>query len=175
MLDGASTIEGMVDQAVANGQPGLALTDHGFMFGTWKFYKECKKRGITPVLGCEFYLTDDVTKKYSHEGKDRRFEYHQTVLAMNMTGYQNLCRLCTIACRDNFWYVPRIDHNTLFEYKEGLIVLSGCFKGPVAWHLQEFEQPIDGTTLPHWYRTDPDYSREIIEDVSQGTRGSVLH
>jgi hypothetical protein len=167
LLDGTSTIEGMVRRAVLNGQPGLALTDHGMMFGTWKFYKECKEYGIKPILGCEIYLVDDVKQRYQHEGKDRRFEYHTTVLAMNQTGWENLCSLVSEACRDHYYYVPRIDHEMLFKRNEGLIVLSGCFKGPVAWHLQQFEQPADGSQLPHWYKTDPDRSRSIMRRYRQ--------
>jgi hypothetical protein len=164
LLDGQATPEGLAKQVKLNGQPGVAITDHGYMFGTYKFYTACKDMGVKPILGCEVYLVDNVAVRYNHNGKDRRFEHHTTVLCMNDQGWENLCTLMSLACRDHFYYVPRIDHDLLFKYNEGLIVLSGCFKGPVAWYLQQFEPPQDpNDTLPPWYRTDPDQSYKIAK------------
>ena len=161
LLDGASTIEGMVEKAALNGQRACALTDHGHMFGCWKFYQTAKAWGIKPLLGCEVYLVDDINTKYQRfqpDGtmRDARFEHHTTVLAMNQTGWANLCRLLTAAYRDHFFYVPRIDHKMLLENSDGLFILSGCFKGPVSWYLSKYEQPADAPLIPPWWRYDPD-------------------
>jgi hypothetical protein len=161
LLDGASTIEGMVEKAALNGQRACALTDHGHMFGCWKFYQTAKAWGIKPLLGCEVYLVDDINTKYQRvqpDGtmRDARFEHHTTVLAMNQTGWANLCKLLTAAYRDHFFYVPRIDHKMLLEHSDGLFILSGCFKGPVSWYLSKYEQPADAPPIPPWWRYDPD-------------------
>lgn len=181
LLDGASTIDGIAERVRRNGQPGVALTDHGFMFGTKKFYDACKKQSVKPLLGCEFYLVDDVGQRYRDaQGNDRRFEYHQTVIAMDQTGWENLCTLNTLACRDHFYYVPRIDKSLLFKHNEGLIVLTGCFKGIAAWHLQDHryeEDVLDAAGNPTgqrrlvepwhsrpWMRRDVEHVRQTIRE-----------
>ena len=157
MLDGCSSIEGMVKQAWFNGQPGLALTDHGVMFGVYKFWQACEEWKIKPIIGCEIYVVDDVTKKYTDsDGSNVNFNYHQTILAMNQEGYVNLCELLTVAARDNFYYVPRVGHKELFARSKGLICLSGCFKGPVAWYLQQYDP--ERTKKQSWCRRDKDMS-----------------
>lgn len=172
-LDGVSTPEGIVQRAIENGQPGIALTDHGYGFALFKFYKAAREAKIHPVLGIEFYVCDDIRQKYKDgAGNDRRFEYHLTVLAMNNVGWQNLCRLASLACEVGYYYVPRIDWRMLQEHNEGLIVLSGCFKGAVAWHLQPFEKRADTATetlATHGpiYRRDPDRSRLILRWLKQ--------
>lgn len=179
LLDGASTIEGMVHRARANGQGALALTDHGYCFGTYKFYEECRRQGIKPIVGVEAYVVDDASQRYiDTEGRQRRFEYHQTILCQNQTGWANLCALLSKAGRDHYYYAPRVDHQMLFDHSEGLIVLSGCFKGMAAWHLQDhsFQRPrvddkgeitdemetVDPSVDRPWMRRDPDESRRIV-------------
>lgn len=167
LLDGVATPDELAHFAKACGQPGIALTDHGYLYGSYKFYHACKDAGIKPILGCELYCVDDVNERYldPKDGRPRRFEYHQTVLAMNPTGWRNLCELATRACRDHLYYVPRIDRRMLFEHNEGLIVLSGCFKGQVAWHLQQPDPEI-AAELP-WHRYDPDHSRRIAREFRE--------
>lgn len=172
-LDGVSTPEGIVQAAVANGQPGIALTDHGYMHGLYKFYKAARKAEITPVMGVELYCVDDVNHKYiDGYGNTRRFEYHITVLAMNNEGWFNLCKLCSTANRDHLYYAPRVDHKMLMENNAGLIILSGCFKGTVAWHLQDHvalagadpnKSVLDaqGRSI---YRYDPDHSLMMMRE-----------
>jgi len=163
MLDGASSIEGIADRALANGQPGIALTDHGFMHGLFKHYHTCRERGIKPLLGCEVYMVDDLAAPYMDaQGNRRRWEYHQTLIAMNQVGWKNLCYLSSLACERHFYYVPRIDHQVLFDHSEGIICLSGCFKGMVANYMQK-RQPREGeTTLPWWLEYSPDRAREYM-------------
>ncbi len=168
-LDGVNAPEDLVRAAVENGQPGLGLTDHGYMFGTFKFYDACREAGIKPVLGCEIYVVDDASQKYRDRlGNVRRHEYHLTVLAMNNEGWKNLCTMVSVASRDYLYYVPRVDWAMLEKYSAGLIVLTGCFKGEVAWHLQKFQPRDDISTdilKPDGkpvYSYDPDRSRQRI-------------
>ena len=168
LLDGASTIEGIAERALLNGQPGIALTDHGYMFGTFKHWKACADAGVKPLLGVEAYVVDDVSQKYvTEEGTPRRWEYHQTLIATNDEGWANLCHLMTVGCRDNYHYVPRIDHNLLFRHNAGIICLSGCFKGMAAHYLQR-RQPREGEAkLPWWLERSPDRARAMVRAYKQ--------
>lgn len=163
LLDGVAPPAALVEQAKLNGQPAIALTDHGSMFGTYKFWQAGKEHGIKTLLGVEAYMVDNDRLKDRYKdsrGTFRRFEYHQTLIAMNQQGWENLCELMSLGSRENFYYVPRISHEMLFKYSEGLIVLSGCFKGMVAHHLQQF--PLELTADFDVYRYDPDRARSIM-------------
>ncbi|HSX19257.1 MAG TPA: DNA polymerase III subunit alpha [Candidatus Saccharimonadales bacterium] len=124
LLDGLSKIPKLVSQAKMMGMKHLAITDHGNLYGAIKFYEECKKEGINPVIGCEMYIaprshTDKET------GKDTDYS-HLTVLAKNYEGYKNLMRLVTISQLEGFYYRPRVDKELLAKYSQGLMALSGC-------------------------------------------------
>ncbi len=132
------------------------------MFGTYKFWNACNDWGVKPILGCELYVVDDASKRYvDKSGADINFTYHQTVLAMNQEGYENLCKLLTIGARDHYYYVARVDHKMLFEHNAGLIVLSGCFKGPVTWHMMQHEP--EKTREQPWCRQDKKLSRHHMD------------
>lgn len=104
--------------------PALAITDHGSMAAVISHYKTCKEYGIKPIIGCEFYVCDDITVK------DKNSKYnHLVVLAKNNIGYQNLKKLSSIGYLDGFYYKPRIDFETLTRHSEGLIVLTACLGG----------------------------------------------
>ncbi len=128
LLDGASEIGAMMDKAVADGQKGVALTDHGNMFGAFKFVSEAKKRGIKPIIGCEFYMVKDRHIKSFAKAKgekDKRF--HQLLLAKNQVGYQNLCKLCSLGFIEGMYSkFPRIDKELLLQHSEGLVATSCC-------------------------------------------------
>lgn len=128
LLDGASEIGTMMDKAKADGQTAVAMTDHGNMYGAFKFVAEAKKRDIKPIVGCEFYLVDDRHKRTfikSNGEKDKR--YHQLMLAKNRTGYENLCKLCSLGFTEGLYgKFPRIDKELVERYHEGLIVTSCC-------------------------------------------------
>ena len=128
LLDGASEIGTMMDKAVADGQKGVAMTDHGNMFGAFKFVNEAQKRGIKPMIGCEFYLVDDRHRKsFSRAKKEKDIRYHQLMLAKNKKGYQNLCKLCSLGYIEGLYgKYPRIDRELIERYHEGLIVTSCC-------------------------------------------------
>ncbi|MEK7257252.1 MAG: DNA polymerase III subunit alpha, partial [Bacteroidota bacterium] len=128
LLDGASDIAKMMDKAKRDGQLGVALTDHGNMFGAFQFVNEANKRGLKPVLGCEFYLVADRHKKQFLRSKgEEDVRYHQLLLAKNKTGYENLSKLCSLGFIQGLYgKYPRIDKELLMQYHEGLIATSCC-------------------------------------------------
>ncbi len=126
LLDGIARINKLVDIVKERGWPAVAITDHGNMYGTLHFFEECIKAKIKPIIGCEFYICSDLTKK---QGKDDIG--HIILLAKNNTGYSNLMKLNEIAFCDGFYYKPRIDYATLSKYSEGVICLSACLAGHI--------------------------------------------
>ena len=130
LLDGASPIKSLVRKAKASGMRHLAITDHGNMFGALRFYKDCKKEGINPVVGCEFYLTTDSMKiKTGTEGGNKY--YHLILLARDETGYRNLVKMSSLAYTEGFYYKPRIDDELLSRHSQGIIGLSACIAGEI--------------------------------------------
>jgi len=128
LLDGASEISAMMDKAAQDGQKGVALTDHGNMFGAFKFVAEAEKRDLKPIVGCEFYLVEDRHRKSFSRAKgekDRR--YHQLLLAKNQKGYENLSKLCSLGfIEGQYSKFPRIDKELLLQHHEGVIATSCC-------------------------------------------------
>jgi DNA polymerase III subunit alpha len=130
LLDGACLLEKLVDKAVRLKLPALAITDHGNMFGAIKFYNLCIKKGIKPILGCEFYLASD--SRFNKGNKANKSQnYHLVLLAKDITGYKNLIRLVSLAHLEGFYYKPRIDKDLLNEYNQGLLASSACLKGEI--------------------------------------------
>lgn len=125
LLDGHGRIKQLVQKAKDLGQPALAITDHGYMYGVVQFYDACKAAGIKPILGVELYMAADI-----HEKKDRKAG-HIILLAKNNQGYQNLVKIESIAAIEGFYYKPRTDLNILRKYHEGIICLSACIQGDV--------------------------------------------
>ena len=106
MLDGACRIETMIEWAVENSAPAVALTDHGNMFGAWELYSKATKAGVNPIVGCEVYVAPGNRKK---RGKEQGSPYHLTLLAEDATGYQNLLKLVSLGYTEGFYSRPRID------------------------------------------------------------------
>lgn len=129
MLDGMGKIPDLVKKAKSDGQPALALTDHGVMYGAIEFYETCKKEGIKPIIGVEAYVAP---RKLSDKqpGIDAK-AYHLILLAKNDVGYRNLLKLTTIAHLDGYYYKPRIDKETLKKHAEGIIACSACIQGEI--------------------------------------------
>ncbi|MDR1657143.1 MAG: DNA polymerase III subunit alpha [Deltaproteobacteria bacterium] len=127
LLDGAIKINDLVKTAKSMDMPAVALTDHGQMLGLWNFYKAAVKEGIKPILGVEAYVTNQ--KLQNRDQNEVR--HHLVLLAKNLTGYQNLCRLISTANIEGFYYKPRVDVDLLAQYSEGLIALSGCLQGEI--------------------------------------------
>lgn len=132
MLDGASRISSLPKICKEKNMPACAITDHGNMYGVMKFYKECLHYDIKPIIGCEFYVADDLLVKNGRQEND-----HLIVLAKNNIGYKNLMKLNSIAFVDGFYYRPRIDYKTLEKYSEGLIILTACLAGRIPRFLMD--------------------------------------
>ena len=126
LLDGAASIKGMVQKAYTDGMQAVALTDHGNMFGAFKFVAEANRYNVKPIVGCEFYVVEDRHKKtFSKESPDLR--YHQLMLAKNETGYSNLMKLCSLGYTEGLYSKwPRIDKKLIRKYHEGLIATTCC-------------------------------------------------
>ncbi|KKR06078.1 MAG: polymerase III alpha subunit protein [candidate division WS6 bacterium GW2011_GWF2_39_15] len=130
LLDGVIRIPELIAKIKECGMNACALTDHGNMYGTFKFYNEMKHAELKPILGCEIYLAPR-TRFDKEAGTDNKTP-HLTVLAQNLTGYKNLVKLVSSGFMEGFYYRPRVDWEILEKYSEGLIVLSGCLSGPVS-------------------------------------------
>lgn len=131
LLDGANKISEVIESAFKLGQPAIAMTDHGNMHGAIEFYSTAKKIGIKPIIGCELYVTSGsrIEKSPLNNGSSN---YHLTALAMNLTGYSNLCRLVSLSYLEGFYRKPRVDRELLERYNDGLIILSGCLGSELA-------------------------------------------
>ena len=129
LLDGAARIKDIVARAKELGMDSLAITDHGVMFGVIDFYKECKKQGIKPVIGCEVY-TAARTMLDKDADKDK-YQGHLVLLARDNDGYKNLIKIVSAGFTKGYYYKPRIDKDLLRQYSDGIIALSACLAGKV--------------------------------------------
>jgi DNA polymerase-3 subunit alpha len=189
ILDGMSTIPGLVEKAMASNMNALALTDHGNMFGIKEFYNYAKKKNrdvfseikkleqqlkqeniseeqiaviqqqveaarsklFKPILGCEAYVARRGRKMKDKDNPGDRSGYHLVLLAKNKKGYQNLCKLVSLGWMEGFYYRPRIDHELLEKYSEGIIASSACLGGEIhkkveSGNLEEAEASV------MWYK-----------------------
>jgi len=131
LLDGAADISKLYKKAAADGMKAIAITDHGNMFGVFKFVAEAGKHNIKPIVGCEFYVVEDRHKKqFTKEKKDVRF--HQLLLAKNAEGYKNLVKLCSLGYIEGMYSKwPRIDKELILQYHKGLIATTCCIGASV--------------------------------------------
>jgi DNA polymerase-3 subunit alpha len=131
LLDGAADISKLYKKAAADGMKALAITDHGNMFGVFKFVAEAGKHNIKPIVGCEFYVVEDRHKKqFTKEKKDVRC--HQLMLAKNAGGYKNLVKLCSLGYMEGLYSKwPRIDKELILKYHKGLIATTCCLGASV--------------------------------------------
>jgi DNA polymerase-3 subunit alpha len=143
LLDGVNRIAPLVAKIKELGMQGCAITDHGNMYGVFKFFNEMKNNGLKPIVGCELYIAPrDMHEKVM--GIDNKY-FHLTILAKNLVGYKNLMKLVSIGHMEGFYFKPRVDWETLVKHSEGLIALSGCLSGAVAKRLREghYEQALE--------------------------------
>ena len=128
LLDGACRIEGLMQRVKALGQTAVAITDHGVMYGCVDFYKAAKKVGVKPIIGCEVYVATRTRfdKVNRIDGSN-----HLVLLCKNETGYKNLIKMVSVGFTEGFYNKPRVDHELLEEYHEGLICLSACLAGEI--------------------------------------------
>ena len=126
ILDGQSSIDNLFNRAEELGMPGLAITDHGNMYGVKEFFKFAKKHpSVKPIIGCEIYVS-----KGDHRVKEKGY-YHLILLAKNYEGYKNLVKIVSTAHIEGMYYRPRVSHEVLEKYHEGLICSSACMAGEV--------------------------------------------
>ena len=125
LLDGASSIDRLVERAKSLGMNSLALTDHGNLHGALQFYQKAQAAELNPIIGYEAYIAPESRRK-KDAGNLREASYHLTLLAQNRTGFRNLVKLASTAFLDGFYFKPRIDKELLAECNEGIICLSGC-------------------------------------------------
>ena len=129
LLDGAANHKKLVKAAAEMNMPGLALTDHGNLFGAIKFMQACKAEGIQPIVGMEAYIAPGARE--AREKTEHGAFYHQLLFARNMEGYFNLMKLSSRAYLEGFYYKPRIDKEILREHSAGLIGTSSCLSGQI--------------------------------------------
>ena len=166
ILDGAASINGLVEKAKSDGMNALALTDHGNMLGIKEFHNACKKSGLKAILGCETYVASRSIEDKT--GKEDRSGDHLILLAKNLTGYHNLVKLISIANIDGFYYKPRIDKKVLENYSEGLIVSSACLGGEIASLIYE-TRITEAEEVIGWYKNlfGEDFYLELMRHPSE--------
>jgi len=149
LLDGLTKIPELVSFAKESGMQAVAMTDHGTLSGAIEFYKEATGNGIKPIIGMETYVA---ARRHTDKdpGKDKN-RYHLILLAMNNQGWKNLMQLSTTANLHGMYYFPRVDHELLEQYNEGLIALSACMGGEIgdALKVDDYEKAKEVAT---WYK-----------------------
>jgi len=133
LLDGAGRVEKLVARAKELGMESIAVTDHGVMYGVMEFYKQAKKYGIKPLIGCEVYVA--ARTMCDRDPKLDGSQYHLVLLAKNEEGYNNLIKLVSLGFTEGFYYKPRVDMEVLRKYSKGLIALSACLAGAIPGHI----------------------------------------
>jgi DNA polymerase III subunit alpha len=155
LLDGANKIGDVVARAAALGQPAIAMTDHGNLHGAVEFYQTAHKAGVKPIIGCELYVTSGSRFERKMKAQGGEGTHHLTVLAESKVGYLNLCRLVSLSYKEGFYFKPRVDHELLQTYSEGLVVLSGCL----------------ASELNRWVEAGDDVkAREVVEFYARNFR-----
>jgi DNA polymerase-3 subunit alpha len=160
LLDGLARIPKLVARAKELGQPALALTDHGAMYGVIEFYTAAKKAGLKPIIGIETYLAR--RSRHDRDPHKDKSPYHLVLLAQNDLGYKNLLKLASAAQLEGFYYKPRIDKELLAQYSEGLICATACGSGEVPRLLQEGQVDAARRAV-EWYRNVFGADRFLIE------------
>jgi len=150
LLDGLTKIPDLVDKVKEMGMEAVAITDHGTMSGSIELYKAALEAGIKPIIGFEAYVAS--RSRHDRDPAKDKARFHITLLAMNNQGYQNLMQLSTIANLEGVYYKPRIDHELLEKYGEGLIVLSGCSSGELGYNLKNDNYEV-AKEIALWYKS----------------------
>ena len=129
MLDGAARVQEVVKRAADMGQPGIAITDHGVMYGVVDFVKAAKAHEINPIIGIEAYVTPG--SRFDRPARSDNIRHHMILMAENQAGYNNLLQMTSRAFTEGYYYKPRMDFDLMAEHAEGVIATSGCLGGPV--------------------------------------------
>ena len=147
ILDGAAAIKPLVKRAKELGMPALAITDHGNMYGVKSFHDTATEAGIKPILGCEVY----VVKNRFEKDKDEKAGDHLILLAKNLTGYHNLCKMVSYSFTEGFYYKPRVDKQLLEQYHEGLVCCSACLGGELPQAIMHNDME-EARRVVEWFR-----------------------
>ena len=134
LLDGSNKIKEYVSRVKELGMNSAAITDHGVMYGVIDFYREARKQGINPILGCEVYVAPNSRFDREVAGGDDRY-YHLVLLAENNEGYANLMKIVSKGFVEGYYYRPRVDKELLRQYHGGIIALSACLAGEVQRYI----------------------------------------
>jgi DNA polymerase III subunit alpha len=149
LLDGANRIDDLIRRAQEFEQPALAITDHGNLHAAWDFHERARKAGVKPIIGMEGYVAPGDRRERAR-GPNGKAYYHLVLLARDLVGYKNLCKLSSLAYTEGFYSRPRMDRELLARYHEGIIVSSACLAGEIATHLQANDLAAARETA-HWY------------------------
>jgi DNA polymerase-3 subunit alpha len=185
LLEASARVKGLAKKAADTGIPAMALTDNGNMYAAIEFYFACLDKGVKPIIGLDAYLAPNQNRfgKAADRGEVRRDPTRLVLLAQNINGYKNLCRLSTLGFTEGFYYKPRIDDELLARYNEDLIVLSGGSKGDIiqtflsqgadkaieriAFYQKTFGDrfylELNRTGLPDWKKAE-DFLRQVSTD-----------
>ncbi len=150
LLDGLTKIPDLVSKIKEYGMSAVAMTDHGTMSGTIEFYKAAEAEGVKPIIGMEAYVA--ARSRHDRDPQKDKARYHLIILAMNDTGYRNLMKLSTTANLEGMYYKPRIDHELLEQYNEGLIILSACASGELGENLR-VDNYEEAKKIAMWYKS----------------------
>lgn len=150
LLDGLQKVPALLDHIEKLGQTSCAITDHGSLSGAIEFYKSALERGIKPIIGIETYVAPR-THQDKNSSQDRT-PFHLILLASNMVGYKNLMKLSTIANLEGFYYKPRVDHDLIEKYSEGIICLSGCVGGELGSSILNNNYQ-EAKKIASWYKS----------------------
>lgn len=150
LLDGLTKVPDLIASVKSMGMEAVAITDHGTMSGVIEFYKSARDAGVKPVIGFEAYVA--TRSRYDRDPQKDKGRYHLTILAMNNTGYQNLMTLSSKANLEGMYYKPRIDHELLEQYNEGLIILSGCASSEIGENLR-VDNYEEAKKIAQWYKS----------------------
>ncbi|MEI6850501.1 MAG: DNA polymerase III subunit alpha [Candidatus Saccharibacteria bacterium] len=150
LLDGLTKIPDLVNRVKDLGMTAVAVTDHGTMSSAIELYKVANEAGIKPIIGLEAYVA--TRSRHDRDPSKDKARFHLTILAMNNQGYQNLMELSTIANLEGMYYKPRIDHEILEKYNEGLIILSGCSSSEIGNSLRN-DNYEEAKKIAIWYKS----------------------
>ncbi len=164
LLDGAASIDRLVQRTCDHGMNALAITDHGNLHGALEFYRKARKVGINPIIGYEAYIAPG-SRRAKQADDNQEASYHLTLLAQNRMGFDNLLKLASAAFLEGFYRKPRIDKELLQQYHEGLVCLSGCVSGELSRFL--LRQPDDDQP--------GEEALQVATLVPRSVRRSLLH
>jgi DNA polymerase-3 subunit alpha len=150
LLDGLTKVDELVSRVKDLGMNACAITDHGTMSGAIEFYKSATKAGIKPIIGIEAYVA--ARTRFDRDPSKDKARYHLILLAMNDVGYRNLMMLSSKANLEGMYYKPRIDHDLLEQYNEGIIALSACASGEVGENLRA-DNYEEAKRIAAWYKS----------------------